>query len=69
MNEICMTSTAVEMHAAGLKIGVKSVSALNKSDVKRRTTITMVPIMINLTGSVPPKEGAMQEESKPFPMT
>jgi hypothetical protein len=64
-----MTSSAVEMHAARLKFGAKSMSALNKSDVKRRTMITMVPIMINLTGSVPPKEGAMQEESKPFPMT
>jgi hypothetical protein len=42
---------------------------LNMSDVKTGTIITMVPIMTNLTDSIPPKEGAMQVESKPFPTT
>jgi hypothetical protein len=62
MTEICVMSSTVEMHTAGLKTDVRS-------DVKRGTMITMVPIMTNLTGSVPLRKGAMQEESKPFPMT
>jgi hypothetical protein len=37
--------------------------------MKRGTMTTMVPIMTNLTDSVLPRESAMQEESRPFPMT
>jgi hypothetical protein len=52
-----------------IKTDVKSVSALNRSDVKRRIMPTMVPIMTNLTDSVLLREGAMQEESGHFPTT
>jgi hypothetical protein len=37
--------------------------------VKKGTMTTMVPIMTNLTDSVPSKGGAMLEESRLFPMT
>jgi hypothetical protein len=63
MTEICVTSFAVEMHAAGSKTGVRSTSVLNRSSVKKGTMTTMVPIMTNLTGSVLLKDGVMQEES------
>jgi hypothetical protein len=59
MTEICVMSSAVEMHATGSKTGIRSVSALNWSDVKRETMTTMVPIMTNLTDSVPLKKGTM----------
>jgi hypothetical protein len=62
-------SSAAKMHMTGSKTSVKSASALNMSDVKTGTIITMVPIMTNLTDSIPPKEGTMQVESKPFSTT
>jgi hypothetical protein len=65
---LCDVSTA-EMHTAGSKISVRSVSALNRSSVKKGTMTTMVPIMTNLTDSVLSKGGAMLEESRLFPMT
>jgi hypothetical protein len=67
MTEICATSSAVETHVVRLKTGARSVSALNRSCVKKGTMTIMVPIMINLTGSALSKEGATQE-SKPFSM-
>jgi hypothetical protein len=69
MTEIYATSFTTEMHVARLKIGVRSASALNRSNVKKGTMTNMVPIMTNLTDSVLLKEGAMQEESRLFPMT
>jgi hypothetical protein len=69
MTEICATSSAAEMHAARSKIDVISMSASNESSVKKGTMITMIPITTNLTDSVLSKGGAVQEESKPFPMT
>jgi hypothetical protein len=57
------------MHTAGSKISVRSVSALSRSSVKKGAMSTMVPIMTNLTNSVLLKGGAMQEESRLFPMT
>jgi hypothetical protein len=57
------------MHTTGSKISVRSVSALNRSSVKKGTTTTMVPIMTNLTDNVLSKGGAMLEESRLFPMT
>jgi hypothetical protein len=69
MNEICVKSSTTEMHAAGLKTGVKSMSALNRSNVKKWTMTTTVPITTNLTDNVLSKEGAMQEESMLFPTT
>jgi hypothetical protein len=62
-------SSTTEMHATGLKTGARSPSALNRSKVKKGTMTTTVPIMNNLTDSVLPNEGAMQEEPKLFPMT
>jgi hypothetical protein len=62
MIEICVMSSVVKMHVVGLKTSVSSASALNKSNVKTWTIITMVPNMTNLTDSIPQKEGAMQEE-------
>jgi hypothetical protein len=64
MIEICVMSSAIEVHVAGLKIGVRSTSALKKSSVKKWTMITTVPILTNLTESVLPKRGAMQEQSR-----
>jgi hypothetical protein len=69
ITEIYVTSSAAKINVVGLKTGARSVSALNRSSVKKETMTTTVPIMINLTDSVLPKEGAMQEESKLFPMT
>jgi hypothetical protein len=67
MIKICATSSAVEMHATGLKTGARSASALSRSSVKKGTMTTTIPIMINLTNSVLLKEGTMQQESKLFP--
>jgi hypothetical protein len=69
MTEICATSSAIEMHTTGLKTGARSVSALNRSSVKKGTMTTTVTIMINLTDSILMKEDTTQEESKLFPMT
>jgi hypothetical protein len=69
MTEICVMSSTAEMHMTGLKTGARSMNALNRSSVKIGTMTTMVPIMINLTDSFLPKEGAMQEESKVIPTT
>jgi hypothetical protein len=62
-------SSAATMHVARSKTGTRSVSTLNRSDRKKGTMITMVSILTNLTDSVLPKEGAMQGESRPFPVT
>jgi hypothetical protein len=69
MTETYVTSSTTEMHATGSKTNVRSVSALNKSDVKRGNMTTMVPIMTNLTDSVLPRDGTMQEESRSFHTT
>jgi hypothetical protein len=61
MTEICVTSSAVEMHVTGLTTSVRSVSALSKNNVIRGTMIIMVPSMTNLTDSALLKEGATQE--------
>jgi hypothetical protein len=68
MIEICMTSSTAEMHAVGLKTSIRSVSALNRSSVKKGTMTTTIPITTNLTNSLP-KEFTMQEESRLFPTT
>jgi hypothetical protein len=47
MIDICATSSVAEIHTTGLKTGVSSASASNKSSVKKGTMITMVPIMTN----------------------
>jgi hypothetical protein len=65
----CVMPSRAKMHMAGSKTGVRSVSGMNRSNVKRGTMTTMVPITTNLTKSILPKEGAMQEQSRPFPMT
>jgi hypothetical protein len=62
MAETCTMSSTAKMHAAGSKTSVRRVSTLNKSDVKRGTMTTMVPIMTNLTDSVLLREGAMEEK-------
>jgi hypothetical protein len=67
MIEICMTSSTTKMHAVGSKTGVRRMSALNRSSTKKGTMITIVPTMTNLTDSILPKGGAMQEESRLFP--
>jgi hypothetical protein len=69
MTEICMTSSATEMHAVQSKTGIKTVSILNRSGTKKGTMTTMVPITTNLTDSVLPKGGVMQEESRCSPKT
>jgi hypothetical protein len=69
MIEICATSSTAEMYMTGLKTGIRSVSASNRSSVKKRTMTTMVPITTNLIDSILLKGGTMQEESRLFPMT
>jgi hypothetical protein len=69
MIEICVMSSTAEMHAVRLKTNVRSASALNRSSVKKGTMTNTVPIMTNLNDSVLPKGGAMQGESRLFPMT
>jgi hypothetical protein len=59
MTETCVTSFAAKMHVAGSKTSIRSMSALNRNDVKRGTMTIMVPIMTNLTDSTLLKEGAM----------
>jgi hypothetical protein len=67
MTEICVTPSTTEMHVPELKTGARSVTALNRSNVKKGTMTTMVPIMTNLSDSILPKGGVMQEESRLFP--
>jgi hypothetical protein len=52
MIESCATSSATKMHVARSKISVRSMSALNRSSMKKGTMTTMVPIMTNLTDSI-----------------
>jgi hypothetical protein len=59
MTETCMTLSIAKMHVAGSKIGVRSVSALNRSNMNKGTMIIMVPITTNLTDSALLREGAM----------
>jgi hypothetical protein len=65
MTEICVTSSTTEIHTTGLKTDVRSASALNKSNVRKGTMTTMVPIMTNLTDSILPK-GAQSRRSQGF---
>jgi hypothetical protein len=65
MIEICMISSVVEMHMAGLKTGARSTSALDRSSMKKGTMTTMVPITTNLTNNVLPK-GAQCKRSQGF---
>jgi hypothetical protein len=67
--ETCVTSTIAKMNTAESKTDVRSVSTLNRSDVKRGTMTILVPIMTNLIDSAVLKEDTMQEELKPFPTT
>jgi hypothetical protein len=55
MTKICTTSSTAEMHVAGLKTGPRSTSALNRSNVKKGSMTTIVPITTNLTDSVLPR--------------
>jgi hypothetical protein len=67
MTEICMMSSVVEVHAARLKIGARSMSALNKSSVKKGTMATTVPITTNFTDSVLPKGPQCRRSQDFFP--
>jgi uncharacterized membrane protein len=64
MIKICATSSA-----ARSKTGIRSASISNRSSMKKGTMTTMVLITTNLTDSVLPKEGLMQEESGRSPKT
>jgi hypothetical protein len=66
MTETYAMLSMAKMHAGGSKIGVRSTSALNRSNVKRGAMIIMIPITSNLTDSTLPRESAMQEESRAF---
>jgi hypothetical protein len=57
MTEICATSSVGEMHVTGSKIGIKSTSVSNRSNIKKVTMTTMVPITTNLTDSILLKGG------------
>jgi hypothetical protein len=54
------------MHAARMKTGARSTSALNRSIVKKGTMTTMIPIMTNLTESVLPNGGRNARGVKAF---
>jgi hypothetical protein len=69
MTVICATSSAVEMHTSGSKTGVRSMSILNGSNVKKGAMTTMVPITTNITDIILPKEGVMQGELRRSPKT
>jgi hypothetical protein len=69
MTEICVTSSTAKIHTAGLKIGIRSMSALSKSSMKKGIMTTTVPITTNLTYSAALKGGIMQGELRHFPMT
>jgi hypothetical protein len=69
MTEICMSLSAAEMHVTGSNTSIRSVSVLNRICAKKGTMTTMVPITTNLTYSILPKEGIMQEESRHSPKT
>jgi hypothetical protein len=69
MTKICTMSSAIEMHAVGLKTGVRSVRALNRSSMKKGTMTTMVSIMTNLTDSILLQGRTIQEESRLFTTT
>jgi hypothetical protein len=58
-----------EMHVARSKTGIRSVSILNRSSVKKGTMTTMDPIMKNLIDSVHLKDGIMHEVSRHSPKT
>jgi hypothetical protein len=49
MIEICVMSPTIEMHAAGSKTGIRSASASNRSNVKKGTMTTMIPITTDLS--------------------
>jgi hypothetical protein len=66
---MCMMSSTTEMHVAGSKISIRSMSVFNRSSAKKGTMTTMVPIATNLTDSILPKEGVMQDESRRSPKT
>jgi hypothetical protein len=65
MIKICVMSSMVEKHTARSKTDVRSMNALNRSSMKKRTMTTMVLIMTNLTDSVLPK-GAQCRKSQGF---
>jgi hypothetical protein len=67
MTEICVMSSAVEMHVAGSKTDVKSTSTSNKGSVKKGTMTTMVPITTNLIDSVLPKGAQWRRIQGLFP--
>jgi hypothetical protein len=67
MTEICVTSSAAKMHVAGSKTGIRSMSASNKSRVKKGNVITMIPITTNLTDSVLPKGAQCRRNQSLFP--
>jgi hypothetical protein len=69
MTKNCTMSSAAEMHMAGLKTDIRSMNILNRSSVKKETMTNMAPITTNLTDSVLPKEGIIQEESRHPPKT
>jgi hypothetical protein len=69
MTKICVTSSMAEIHTTRSKIDIRSTSVLNRSNTKKGTMTTMAPIMTNLTDSILPKEGIMQEESRHSPKT
>jgi hypothetical protein len=43
MTEICVMPSTAEMHTVGSKTGIRSVSASNRSSVKKGTMTTTVP--------------------------
>jgi hypothetical protein len=66
MTQICMTSSAAEMHATGLKTSARSMSALNRSSVKKGTMTTTIPNMTNHTNSVHSRGGGQCRGSQGF---
>jgi hypothetical protein len=57
------TSSATEMHTAGLKTATEIMSVMSRSSVIKGTMTIMAPTMTNLTGSILQKGDTFQEVS------
>jgi hypothetical protein len=63
----CATSSAVEMHAAGLKTSAEIRSMTSRSSAMRGTMTIMIPSMTNLTDSILHTGDTFQEVSRLIP--
>jgi hypothetical protein len=65
----CITSSAIDMHATGLKADAEIESALSSSNTTKGTMTIMSPTTINLTSNILPKEDTSQGALRLIPET